>query len=105
MHSEKEKMLSGELYNAMDPQLVAERRRARLLLRALNDTRDDQQEERARHPRDRTLITRLPLDKSSPKPHSCGVCPGPFCRPSFCLGQVCTGTQSGHQGPDLHRTA
>lgn len=48
MRSEKEKMLSGELYNAMDPQLVAERRRARLLLKALNDTRDDQQEERAR---------------------------------------------------------
>jgi maltose O-acetyltransferase len=46
--SEKEKMLAGELYNALDPQLSNERRRARLLLKALNDTRDDQQEERDR---------------------------------------------------------
>ncbi len=48
MKSEKEKMLAGELYAALDPQLSAERRRARLLFKALNDTRDDQQEERAR---------------------------------------------------------
>ncbi|BAS26348.1 sugar O-acetyltransferase [Limnochorda pilosa] len=48
MRSEKEKMLAGELYDASDPQLVAERRRARLLLQALNATRDDQPEERAR---------------------------------------------------------
>ena len=33
--SEKEKMLSGELYNASDPQLVAERLRARELCQAL----------------------------------------------------------------------
>jgi maltose O-acetyltransferase len=48
MKSEKEKMLGGELYNPLDPQLCAERRRARLLLKALNDTGDDQQEERTR---------------------------------------------------------
>ena len=48
MRSEKDKMLGGELYDPLDPQLVAERRRARLLFKALNDTRDDQQEERAR---------------------------------------------------------
>lgn len=48
MKMEKEKMLNGELYDPLDPQLVAERRRARLLCKALNDTRDDQQEERAR---------------------------------------------------------
>jgi maltose O-acetyltransferase len=48
MRSEKEKMLGGELYDPLDPQLSAERRRARLLCKALNDTRDDQQEERAR---------------------------------------------------------
>ncbi len=47
MKSEKEKMLGGELYNPLDPQLCTERRRARLLLKALNDTGDDQQEERA----------------------------------------------------------
>src|SRR5919107_320359 len=48
MPSEKEKMLGGEPYDPLDPQLSAERRRARLLCKALNDTRDDQQEERAR---------------------------------------------------------
>ncbi len=31
MPTEKEKMLRGELYNATDPQLVQERRRAREL--------------------------------------------------------------------------
>ena len=48
MRSEKEKMLGGELYDPLDAQLSAERRRARLLCKALNDTRDDEQEERAR---------------------------------------------------------
>lgn len=41
-------MLGGELYNPLDPQLTAERRRARLLLKALNNTDDSQQEERDR---------------------------------------------------------
>jgi len=35
MSSEKEKMLAGELYNASDPELVAERLRARELCQAL----------------------------------------------------------------------
>jgi len=48
MRSQKEKMLGGELYDPLDPQLSAERRRARLLFKALNDTGDDQQDERAR---------------------------------------------------------
>jgi maltose O-acetyltransferase len=48
MRTEKDKMLAGDLYDPLDPQLVVERRRARLLTKALNDTRDDQQEERAR---------------------------------------------------------
>lgn len=48
MRSEKEKMLGGELYDPLDPQLCAERRRARLLFKAFNDTRDDQQDERTR---------------------------------------------------------
>lgn len=48
MRSEKEKMLSGELYDPLDAQLSDERRRARLLFKALNDTRDDEQDERAR---------------------------------------------------------
>ena len=38
MESEKEKMLSGQLYDASDPQLVAERERARDLTRRYNRT-------------------------------------------------------------------
>lgn len=48
MRSEKDKILRGQLYDPLDPQLSAERRRARLLVQAFNDTRDDQSEERAR---------------------------------------------------------
>jgi len=48
MRTEKHKMLGGELYDPLDPELSAERRRARLLCKALNDTSDDQQDERAR---------------------------------------------------------
>lgn len=48
MPTEKEKMLNGELYDPRDPQLCDERRRARLLLKALNDKRDDQAAERDR---------------------------------------------------------
>jgi len=46
MKSEKEKMLAGELYNALDPQLSIERMNARLLIKQLNDSREDQVEER-----------------------------------------------------------
>ena len=42
--TEKEKMLAGELYDATDRQLVAERRRARDLLHGLNHSRDGQRE-------------------------------------------------------------
>lgn len=38
MPTEKEKMLAGELYDATDPQLVADRRNARRLTRAFNDS-------------------------------------------------------------------
>lgn len=48
MSSEKEKMLRGELYDPRDEQLSAERRRARLLTKAFNDTSDEQQDERAK---------------------------------------------------------
>ncbi|HEX6367874.1 MAG TPA: sugar O-acetyltransferase [Longimicrobium sp.] len=47
MRSEKEKMLAGELYDAADPQLVQERRRARDLLRALNASAGAETEVRA----------------------------------------------------------
>lgn len=47
MASEKEKMLNGELYDADDPELVAERERARDLTRRYNrSTVDDQTERR-----------------------------------------------------------
>lgn len=46
--SEREKMLAGALYDPLDSELCAERRRARLLFQAFNHTRDDQSEERAR---------------------------------------------------------
>jgi maltose O-acetyltransferase len=48
MRSEREKMLAGELYDPMDPELVAARARARDLCQSLNATREGQQEERRR---------------------------------------------------------
>jgi maltose O-acetyltransferase len=45
--TEKEKMLAGELYDAADPQLVAERRRARDLVARLNASGDAERELRA----------------------------------------------------------
>lgn len=47
MKSEKEKMLAGELYNALDQELNNERIEARLLLKALNESREDKPEQRA----------------------------------------------------------
>jgi len=41
MATEREKMLRGELYNAMDPELVEARRRTRELLRAFNSEPDE----------------------------------------------------------------
>ncbi len=46
MKTEKEKMLAGELYDPLDPQLVRERRRCRDLCKLLNESRENQQEER-----------------------------------------------------------
>jgi maltose O-acetyltransferase len=48
MKTEKEKMLAGELYDALDAQLSEERLKARLLIKELNDSREDQTTERAR---------------------------------------------------------
>lgn len=44
MRTEREKMLAGELYNALDPDLVARRNRARDLCQALNASREADQE-------------------------------------------------------------
>jgi maltose O-acetyltransferase len=40
MKTEKEKMLAGEMYNAADPQLADDRRRARDLCKSFNDSHD-----------------------------------------------------------------
>jgi maltose O-acetyltransferase len=48
MQSERQKMLAGELYDPMDPELVAGRERARDLCRTLNATREAEREERRR---------------------------------------------------------
>jgi maltose O-acetyltransferase len=44
--SEKDKMLAGELYNALDKQLSDERLRTRLLIKQLNDAAEDEIERR-----------------------------------------------------------
>lgn len=46
--TEKAKMLAGELYDALDPELSQERQRCRDLLKRLNDSREDEPEERRR---------------------------------------------------------
>ncbi|MBD2721736.1 sugar O-acetyltransferase [Hymenobacter armeniacus] len=48
MPTEKEKMLAGELYDAQDPQLLAERLRTQGLLQSLNAAPAEQPAERAR---------------------------------------------------------
>ena len=48
MRSEREKMLAGELYDPLDPDLVRGRDRARDLCQALNATREAEQVERRR---------------------------------------------------------
>lgn len=53
MPTEKEKMLAGELYDSTDPQLVAERRRARDLTRVFNGTTASE------GPRRKQLLTEL----------------------------------------------
>ena len=42
--TEKQKMLAGELYDSLDPELVAVRARARDLCQALNATTEAEQE-------------------------------------------------------------
>jgi maltose O-acetyltransferase len=46
MTSERDKMLAGELYDPLDPDLVARRVRARDLCQALNATRESETEQR-----------------------------------------------------------
>lgn len=44
MKTEKQKMLAGELYYALDPEISEERKGTRLLLKELNDSREDEEE-------------------------------------------------------------
>ena len=46
MKTEKEKMIAGELYDPLDKQLVEDRLRTRLLIKELNDTRENEIVER-----------------------------------------------------------
>jgi maltose O-acetyltransferase len=46
MPTEREKMLTGDLYDPLDPELIAARQRARDLCRTLNATREAEQDER-----------------------------------------------------------
>jgi maltose O-acetyltransferase len=48
MRSEREKMLAGELYDPLDAELSAARRRARDLCQALNNSRDEEETLRAK---------------------------------------------------------
>jgi maltose O-acetyltransferase len=48
VRSERDKMLAGELYDPLDPELVRQRDRARDLCQDLNATREGQQDERRR---------------------------------------------------------
>ena len=48
MKTEKEKMLAGELYNPLEAELSRDRVRTRLLIKALNDTCEDDPESRAK---------------------------------------------------------
>lgn len=48
MKSEKAKMLAGELYDPRDPEFSGAGKRCRDLCKQLNDSREDQQEERHR---------------------------------------------------------
>jgi maltose O-acetyltransferase len=47
-NTERQKMLAGELYDPLDPELVAARQRARDLCQALNVSREAEQDERRR---------------------------------------------------------
>ena len=48
MKTEKEKMIAGEMYDPLDPELSSDRVRTRLLLKSLNESREDQPEEKSR---------------------------------------------------------
>jgi maltose O-acetyltransferase len=65
--TEKQKMLSGELYRAGDPELVAERGRCRSLLRAFNDEPD----EAARNVVLRELLGAIGAETSVQPPFAC----------------------------------
>src|SRR6478736_355423 len=52
MPTERQKMLAGEMYDPLDPELVAARARARDLCQRLNATRDSEEPERRRMLRD-----------------------------------------------------
>lgn len=48
MKTEKDKMMAGELYDSLDLELLQDRERCRNLCKRLNDSLEEQQEERRR---------------------------------------------------------
>src|SRR6188474_2250471 len=69
MKTEREKMLSGELYVASDPELLAARVRARELIRRYNASSDQDPAERAAILRD--LLSSAPADVYIEPPFYC----------------------------------
>jgi maltose O-acetyltransferase len=49
MKTEKQKMIAGEMYNPMDKELMDDRIQARLLLKKLNDTAEDNLQDRSNY--------------------------------------------------------
>ena len=48
MKTEKEKMLAGEFYDPLDKEIFDEREKTRLLIKELNESREDEPDERRR---------------------------------------------------------
>ena len=69
MKTEKEKMIAGEMYDPMDKQLVADRLQTRILINALNQTREDDREEKSRILKE--LIPNAPPDLWLQPPFYC----------------------------------
>ena len=70
MVTEKDKMLSGEMYDATVPQLTAERQRRGIYAKALNESYDSEQKLRERIIRESsgaglTVFTRIPIGAPS----------------------------------------
>jgi maltose O-acetyltransferase len=69
MKTEKQKMIAGEMYNPMDKELVDDRIQARLLLKKLNDTAEDNLQDRSNY--QQQLLPNAALDLWLQPPFYC----------------------------------